>query len=102
MEGGKGGRSSTGGESVSPRAVEGALLDTGLVDEAFVFGLPDDEWGQVVAALLVGAAPEEAVARASETLKPHERVRRWRDVEALPRTASGKVDRNAVSVAVLS
>ncbi|WP_085910723.1 MULTISPECIES: AMP-binding protein [Pseudonocardia] len=43
----------TGGEKVAPAAVERALLGVPGVRAACVVGLPDDEWGQVVGALVV-------------------------------------------------
>ncbi|MFP5069426.1 AMP-binding protein [Pseudonocardia nantongensis] len=47
----------TGGEKVAPAAVERALTGVPGVRAACVVGLPDDEWGQVVAALIVLADP---------------------------------------------
>lgn len=38
----------TGGENVYPAEVEQVLLEHPAVAEAFVFGLPDERWGEVV------------------------------------------------------
>ncbi|HJX44158.1 MAG TPA: AMP-binding protein, partial [Geodermatophilus sp.] len=43
----------TGGVNVAPQAVEGALRAHPDVDDAVVFGRPDDEWGQRVVAAVV-------------------------------------------------
>ena len=40
----------TGAEKVAPLAVEGALAAVPGIREAVVLGVPDDEWGQAVAA----------------------------------------------------
>ena len=49
----------TGGENVWPEAVEAVLSTHPAVAEAMVRGVADDEWGQVVEAVIVpsGAAP---------------------------------------------
>ncbi len=61
----------TGGVNVAPAAVEAALATLPGVAEALVVGVPDDEWGQAVVALVVldtGAAPSSA--RASSDARP--------------------------------
>ncbi|MFC6881975.1 AMP-binding protein [Actinomadura yumaensis] len=86
----------SGGENVVPRDVEDALLRLPQVAEAAVVGVPDDAWGQRLAAYLVlrpGARlrPDEVRAYV------HAQVARYavpRDVHflaELPRNATGKV-----------
>ena len=50
----------SGGENVSPAAVEAALAELEGVREALVVGVPDREWGQLVVALVVsrGTSPD--------------------------------------------
>jgi acyl-CoA synthetase (AMP-forming)/AMP-acid ligase II len=66
-----------------------------------VHGLADDEWGQVVAALLVarGTPPgdDDFAAWCAANLPAHRRPRRWRWVDALPRTATGKLQRQRLA-----
>jgi len=95
----------TGGENVHPARVVGALRAIDGVSDAAVVGLPDEEWGERVAALVV---PVESAADAT-ALCP-QRVRetarqRLADfavpktvafTDELPRTHSGTVDRDAV------
>ncbi|MGE0348883.1 AMP-binding protein [Hydrogenophaga sp.] len=53
----------TGGENVYPAEVEQVLLEHPAVAEAFVFGLPDERWGEAVhaaCALKPGAVATEA------------------------------------------
>ena len=42
-----------GGENMSPGEIEDVLLQHPAVSEAAVVGIPDDEWGEVVAAAVV-------------------------------------------------
>ncbi len=92
----------TGGENVYPSEVERALLEHPNVRAACVVGLPDPEWGQRVAAAVVWqgeAVPNrEAVLEAflRRGLAGYKIPRQIRFVTALPRTASGKVRRQAV------
>ena len=92
----------TAGELVAPPSVERALRTLEAVSDALVVGLPDERWGQVVAALIVAspAGRDEAssltVERLSEALDgvlaPWEKVRRVMMVEQLPTTTTGKPD----------
>jgi fatty-acyl-CoA synthase len=51
-----------GGENISPGEVEDVLLGHPAVAEVGVVGVPDDEWGETVAAAVVLAAGAEATA----------------------------------------
>jgi O-succinylbenzoic acid--CoA ligase len=88
----------TGGENVYPAEVEQALERCPGVRRALVFGVPDERWGQIVAAAveLDPRAPIEPAALVdfvTPRLAVHKRPRKWAFVEQLPLTASGKVDR---------
>jgi o-succinylbenzoate---CoA ligase len=88
----------TGGENVWPEPIEAVLRDRpGVVDVA-VAGTPDDEWGHVVTAVVVpsrGAPPTLDALRAAvkDQLPAYCAPRRLVLVEAIPRTALGKVRR---------
>ena len=91
----------TGGENVYPREVENALRRHPQIEEAVVVGLTDTEWGQrVVAAVKVkpGAAlsSEEIMRFARQEIAAYKIPRQIRLVKAFPRTASGKIQRQAV------
>ena len=91
----------TGGENVDPAAVEAALAAHPAVDDVVVVGVPDEEWGQAVAAVVVLAAGTElsvADARAwcADRLPAAALPRLVVTVAALPMLASGKPDREAV------
>lgn len=90
----------TGGENVYPVEVEQALEALPGVLRALVFGVPDDRWGQIVAAALVldpARPPAEPAlfAALAGRLAPHKRPRRYCVANALPLTPSGKLDRAA-------
>ncbi|MFT4263839.1 MAG: class I adenylate-forming enzyme family protein [Nocardioides sp.] len=86
-----------GGENISPVAVETALIAHPAVLEASVVGLPDERWGEVVAALVRVRGEEPADLRAQleaharERLAPFMVPTRWFAAGDLPVTATGKV-----------
>ncbi|TDC90232.1 class I adenylate-forming enzyme family protein [Actinomadura sp. 7K507] len=90
----------TAGASVSPAEVQDAIRTaTGL--DSYVFGLPDAERGQVVAAVLVtGDGPPPALRESlAPVLSPYKipRVVRAVPVSRVPLRSSGKVDMNALA-----
>lgn len=92
----------SGGENVYPAEVELRLQrHPGVLDVAVV-GVPDPEWGQRVAAMLVlaeGVTLEVVRAWARRELPTMLRPVRWVARDALPRTPSGKVVRSEVLAA---
>jgi o-succinylbenzoate---CoA ligase len=90
----------SGGDNVYPAEVEAVLEDCPGVAAAAVFGLPDETWGQIVAAALVadGTAPASAALSdfMATRLARHKRPRRICFVPALPHGAGGKLDRAAL------
>ena len=91
----------TGGENVYPAEVEAALRAFPGVQDACVVGIPDSEWGQRVAAAVMpvsGAeiALEELLAFARDRLAGYKVPRVISLLDALPLTASGKIERRAV------
>jgi O-succinylbenzoic acid--CoA ligase len=93
----------TGGLNVAPGPVEEALLRLPGVAEAVVVGVPDDEWGQRVAAAVVldrgAGAPTLAAARelVGAAVAPHAAPRQLAVVPALPLRGPGKPDRAAIA-----
>ena len=90
----------SGGLSVSPSQVEGVIQGLDGVSDAVVFGVPDEEWGEVVAAV-VEADPDVVDA---DGVDRHCRRRMVRGrcptrivvVDELKRTRTGKVVRAAL------
>jgi fatty-acyl-CoA synthase len=87
----------TGGEKVFPAEVEQAIGTLAEVEDCVVVGVPDERFGQVVAAL-VKLAPgavldaDDAVAAARTALAGYKVPRRVRFVDRVPRMPNGKVD----------
>ena len=92
----------SGGENIHPAEVEAALASHDAVLECAAFGVPDPEWGEVVAAAVVmrpGSAAGEAALRAhlEGRIARYKLPRRWLFLEALPKTALGKVQRGVLA-----
>jgi O-succinylbenzoic acid--CoA ligase len=90
----------TGGETVDPGEVVDALRAFPAVADAAVVGLPDEEYGERVAALVVADGDLDAAAleaHCRERLAGFKLPRTLGVTDRLPRTASGTVDREAVA-----
>jgi O-succinylbenzoic acid--CoA ligase len=91
----------TGGEKVWPTPVEAVLARHPAVAEVLVTGRSDPEWGHAVTAVVVpadaGAPPrlDELREFARPHLAPYALPRRIEVVASLPRTAIGKLRREA-------
>lgn len=96
----------TGGENVSPAAVEAVLCTHPAVDQVVVHGAPDAEWGELVVAVVVAPGDTSTVfdleGFARDHLTAAQRPRRWRFVPELPLLPNGKVDRRAVRTETLA
>jgi long-chain acyl-CoA synthetase len=89
----------SGGENIYPREIEDVLYEHPGVFEVAVVGEPDETWGERVVAYVVPkdySLTEEtldAFLRESDKLSNYKRPRRYVFVEALPKNASGKIQR---------
>ncbi|MDH7514259.1 MAG: class I adenylate-forming enzyme family protein [Bacteroidota bacterium] len=90
----------SGGENISPEEIEDVLRALPGMEDACIVGLPDEEWGETVAALVVPERGEEDFERLREechrVLAPFKVPKRWLSARAVPLTESGKPDREAV------
>lgn len=92
----------TGGNRVSPGDVEEVLLELPAVSEAAVVGVDDSLLGQVIKAYVVlkqdATANDSLVKRHCKMRLPHYKVPKdIAFVDALPKTASGKIRRAALN-----
>jgi acyl-CoA synthetase (AMP-forming)/AMP-acid ligase II len=89
----------SGGVNVYPAEVEAVLATVPGLRHVAVFGLPDDQWGQMVCAAFVAdrSVDEEALrAVAQAHLAPYKRPKLYVRTAELPHTATGKLLRRAV------
>jgi len=87
----------TGGEKVDPIEIELILRATGAFEDVAVVGLPDGEWGQVVAACYPsrGGGPIDLgpALKAVSGLAAYRQPKRFIAIDPWPRNAQGKVNR---------
>ena len=82
----------SGGSNIYPREVEEVLLEHPDVSEACVVGAPDEEWGEIVVAFIVGAAdPDGLDAHLLTRIARFKRPKRYLFVDELPKNSYGKV-----------
>ena len=102
VEGRRGDVINTGGEKVWPDDVERQLIQHPDIHDVAVTGLLDNEWGQIVAAFVVSARPnlslDEIRAHCRAQLPGYALPKQLELVEAIPRTALGKVRRSELTV----
>jgi fatty-acyl-CoA synthase len=83
-----------GGENVYPVEIENVLLNHPAVAEVAVFGLPDEYYGEIVAAALrlnASADPASLSAFCESRIARFKTPARWFLVEKFPLTSSGKI-----------
>jgi acyl-CoA synthetase (AMP-forming)/AMP-acid ligase II len=103
----------SGGVNVYPAEIEDVLSAVPGISQVAAFGLPDEQWGQMVCVAYVsdsdsdsdsdsgpasaGMSAEEALrAVASSRLAPYKRPKAYFATKDLPHTATGKLMRRAV------
>jgi len=83
----------SGGNNVSVHAVENVLRDQPGVDDAVVFAIPDEVWGTVIAAVVVGEAEKNQLLLAVEKeLGSPAKPRVIKFAHELPLLPNGKID----------
>jgi acyl-CoA synthetase (AMP-forming)/AMP-acid ligase II len=91
----------SGGINIMPAAIEEAILQHPLVREVAVVGIKHPEWGEQPHAFVVLAGPElddpqlDQFLRSS-SLSDYQRPRAYHFVDALPYTATNKLNRKAL------
>ncbi|NPV59583.1 MAG: o-succinylbenzoate--CoA ligase [Actinobacteria bacterium] len=86
----------SGGENVYPAEVEDVLMGFEKIADAGVIGIPDEKWGEVGLAVVVPTpgmevTEEEVIEFCQGKLAKYKIPKKVVFVEALPRTATGKI-----------
>jgi fatty-acyl-CoA synthase len=87
-----------GGENIAPKEIEDRLREHAAVADAYVYGMPDDFFGEAVAAAVrvkpgAHATPEALTAWCAATLAKFKVPKYVRFVTEFPMTASGKIQK---------
>lgn len=81
-----------GGENIYPVEIEEALDDMDGVEDVAVMGVPDDEYGEVLGAFVVGKVkPDDVKKYCKDQLASYKVPKRVEILDELPRTSTGKV-----------
>ncbi|WP_319456448.1 MULTISPECIES: class I adenylate-forming enzyme family protein [unclassified Mycobacterium] len=95
-----------GGENIYPKEIEDVLTGDPTVLEAAVIGVPDDKWGEVVAAYVAPrdgrtVNPEALHALCARTLAGYKRPTSITVLDGIPKNAVGKTDKAPLRAAHL-
>jgi fatty-acyl-CoA synthase len=89
-----------GGENIYPREIEEALMEHPGVGDVAVVGVPDERWGEQVAAVVrptgPGATEEGLRAHLLERIARYKVPKVWSFVDAMPLTPSGKIQKHVL------
>lgn len=84
-----------GGENISPGEIEDVLREHPAVSDVAVLGLPDDQWGEAVAAVIVAGedrpSTDDLAAWVKARLKSTKTPEIWDFRDALPYNDTGKL-----------
>ena len=89
-----------GGMNLYPKEIEDVLFDHPEVAQIAVVGVPDEKWGEVVAAVVLAkdqACPptvDQLYAFCRANLSPQKTPELWFFVDQYPLTATGKIQKN--------
>ena len=89
------------GLQVPPAELEAVLLRHPDVADAAVIGLPDDEAGEIPAGYVVlrpgaAASPEEIMRFVADEVAHYKQIRRLEVIDAIPKSAAGKILRRVL------
>jgi fatty-acyl-CoA synthase len=92
-----------GGMNLYPREIEDVIFDHPEVNQVCVVGVPNEKWGETVAAIVVPRDPaspphpEHLNAHCRERLASHKSPLHWYFVDEYPLTPTGKVQKFRIS-----
>lgn len=85
-----------GGENIYPREIEDLLFEHPAIGDVAVIGVPDEQWGELVVAVVRPVTPEPVDVEELDRwirarLAPFKVPRQWFVADELPTSAAGKV-----------
>lgn len=92
-----------GGMNIYPREIEDVLEQHPAVNQASVLGVPDDHWGEVVAAVILPKPgserpdPQQLHDFCRQRIAAHKAPEQWYFVNEFPLTPSGKIQKFALA-----
>ena len=85
----------SGGENIYPAELENVIIAHPAINEVAVIGLPDEKWGEIACAVVVGdeaqASEEAIISHCAEKLSRYKLPKKVVFIEAIPRNPAGKV-----------
>lgn len=89
----------SGAENIYPAEIEDVIYSNPNVSEVAVIGVPDEKWGEAVLAVVVpkqgqNLTEEEVISYCKDKLASYKKPKMVRFLDALPRTASMKVQKH--------
>ena len=85
----------SGGENIYPAEIENVIIAHPAVTEVAVIGLPDEKWGEIACAVVVGdrdqVGEEDIIGHCAEKLSRFKLPKKVVFIEAIPRNPAGKV-----------
>jgi len=88
-----------GGENHFPAEIEAVLIEHEDIDQVAVVGLPDEKWGEIIAAFFLSSEPPDVAAlkiHCRNHLSAQKTPTVWVRVPEFPLTGSGKVQKFAI------
>ena len=91
----------SGGENIYSTQVEAAIHQHPAVLESAVFGIPDDQWGEAVKAVVVlkpgeSASEQDIIDAAGQHLASYQKPKSVDFVDSLPKAPTGKILKRAL------
>lgn len=85
----------SGGENIYPAEVENIIIGHAAVNEVAVIGLPDEKWGEIACAIVVGdeslTSEADILSFCGEKLSRYKLPKKVIFIEVIPRNPAGKV-----------
>lgn len=91
-----------GGMNLYPKEIEDVLFEHPEVAQIAIVGVPDDTWGEIIAAVVLPKEPDAAppvdqlYTYCRANLSPQKTPERWFFVERYPLTSTGKIQKNVL------